>query len=64
MAYKITDECIACGACEPECPVSAISEGDPIYAIDAGTCVECEGHYDTPHCADICPVEACVPLEE
>jgi ferredoxin len=60
MSYKITDECIACGACEPECPVNAISEGDPIYAIDADACVECEGHYDTAHCAELCPVEACV----
>ncbi len=61
MAYKISEECIACGACEPECPVSAISEGDPIYVIDPDKCVECKGHYDTPHCAEICPVEACVP---
>jgi len=61
MAYKISEECIACGACEPECPVSAISEGDPTYTIDAGKCVECKGHYDAPHCAEVCPVEACVP---
>ncbi len=61
MAYTITDECIACGACEPECPVNAISEGDPIYNINADTCVECNGYSDTPHCAENCPVEACVP---
>jgi len=61
MAYMITDECIACGACEPECPVSAITEGDEIYVIDSSTCVECEGHFDTPQCAEVCPVDACVP---
>ncbi len=60
MAYKITEECIACGSCEAECPVSAISEGDPIFLIDANTCVECEGHYDAPRCVETCPVEACV----
>ena len=47
MAYKISDECISCGACEPECPVSAISEGDTIYVIDAAKCVECVGHFDS-----------------
>ncbi len=60
MALMINDECIACGACEPECPVSAISEGDPIYVIDQAACVECEGTHDSPQCAEICPVEACV----
>jgi ferredoxin len=63
MAYTITEECIACGACEPECPVNAISEGDPIYTIDSEKCVECEGHYDSPNCAEICPVDCCVPVE-
>ncbi len=46
MAYKITDECTACGLCEPECPVQAISEGDPIYLIDFNKCIECVGHFD------------------
>ena len=41
MAYKITDECIACGACQPECPVEAISEGDDIYVIDPDLCIDC-----------------------
>ena len=41
MAYKITDACIACGACADACPVSAISEGDGKYEIDADTCIEC-----------------------
>ncbi len=51
MAYKITDDCIACGACIGECPVEAISEGD-IYAIDAATCTDCGA------CASVCPNDA------
>jgi ferredoxin len=57
MAMKITDECISCGACEPECPVEAIYEGDEIYEIDPEKCVECEGHFDTQQCIEVCPVE-------
>lgn len=60
MAMKITEECISCGACEPECPVSAISEGDEIYVIDAAACVECKGHYDSPRCVEVCPVDCIV----
>ena len=60
MAMKITDECISCGACEPECPVEAISEGDSIYVIDAVTCVECVGHNDSPQCVAVCPVECII----
>ena len=52
MAYKITDACIACGACAEGCPVDAISEGDGIYVIDADACIDCGA------CADACPVEA------
>ena len=62
MAYKITDDCISCGACEPECDKNhAISEGDPIYLIDTSLCTECVGNYDSPRCADVCPVDCCVP---
>lgn len=61
MAYKITEDCTACDLCREECPVQAISEGDPIYVIDPDKCVECEGYYDSPHCAEVCPVDACVP---
>jgi ferredoxin len=61
MAYKITDECISCGACESECPVQAISEGETTYVIDPSKCVECVGHNDTPKCAEICPVDAPQP---
>lgn len=52
MAYKISDECIACGACEAECPVDAISEGDGKYVIDSETCIDCGS------CSGVCPVDA------
>ena len=52
MAYKISDDCIACGTCAAECPVGAISEGDGKYVIDPDKCIECGA------CAGICPVEA------
>ena len=58
MALTITDECIACGACESECPVGAISEGDTKFVIDPNKCVECKGYHDEPQCASICPVGA------
>jgi ferredoxin len=60
MAMKITDECIACAACEDECPVGAISEGDDIFVIDPDKCVECEGHFDSPQCEAVCPADAVV----
>lgn len=52
MAYKITDGCVSCGACAPECPVNAISQGDSIFVIDADTCIDCG------NCANVCPVGA------
>jgi ferredoxin len=58
MAFKITEECIACGSCESECPNEAISEGDEYYVIDPDKCTECVGFYDTQQCLDVCPVEA------
>ncbi len=61
MAYKITEECIICAACEDECPVDAISEGDDIYVIDPELCIECEGYFDESQCAEVCPVDCCVP---
>ena len=64
MTYKITEECISCGACEPECPNVAISEGETIYVIDPNKCTECVGSYESSRCAEICPVDACVPDPE
>ena len=61
MAYKITDDCISCGACESECPNEAISEGDTTYVIDPTKCTECVGAYESSKCAEVCPVDACVP---
>ena len=57
----ITDECINCDVCEPECPNDAIYQGDTIYVIDPNKCTECVGHYDTPQCVEVCPVD-CIPL--
>lgn len=60
MALFITDECINCDVCEPECPNNAISEGEEIYVIDPALCTECVGHYDEPQCQQVCPVD-CIP---
>jgi ferredoxin len=59
MALKIVEDCIACGACLPECPTNSITEGD-IYIIDPNTCVECEGHFDEPQCVAVCPVDTAI----
>ncbi|MFO7917504.1 MAG: YfhL family 4Fe-4S dicluster ferredoxin [Anaerolineae bacterium] len=61
MAYMISDECIACGACEMECPNEAISEGDIIFEIDPDLCTECVGFYEMQQCYEVCPVEAPMP---
>ncbi len=58
MAYKINEECISCGACEPECPNQAISEGDTIYVINPDKCTECVGAYKSSKCVEVCPVDA------
>ena len=64
MTMTITQECIACGACVPECPTESISEGDGIlYVVDQTTCVECKDHYDSPHCVTVCPVDCIVKVE-
>jgi ferredoxin len=60
MALKITEECIACAACETECPNEAITEGEEIFIIAPDKCTECVGFFDTQQCADVCPVDACV----
>jgi ferredoxin len=61
MALIITDECINCDVCEPECPNGAISQGPEIYFIDPDKCTECVGHYDKPQCVEVCPV-SCIPV--
>jgi len=60
MALMITDECINCDVCEPECPNGAIHEGDEIYEIDPDLCTECVGHFDEPQCIKVCPVECII----
>jgi ferredoxin len=65
MAYQIiANLCSACGACEAECPVAAIRPKGAVFVIDPDKCVECQGHYDSPQCAAVCPTEACVPLRQ
>jgi ferredoxin len=61
VALMITDECINCDVCEPECPNAAISQGPEIYVIDPTKCTECVGHFDTPQCVEVCPVD-CIPV--
>ena len=61
MALMITDECINCDVCEPECPNDAISQGPEIYVIDPARCTECVGHFDQPQCREVCPVD-CIPV--
>ena len=61
MALMITDECINCDVCEPECPNGAISQGEEIYVIDPDLCTECVGHYEVSQCVEVCPVD-CIPL--
>lgn len=62
MSLKITDECINCDVCEPECPNEAIYMGPEIYHIDPARCTECVGHFDEPQCVEVCPVD-CIPLD-
>jgi len=61
MALMITDDCINCAVCEPECPNLAIYEGEDIFEIDPNLCTECIGHFDEPQCQLVCPVD-CIPL--
>jgi ferredoxin len=57
----ITDECINCDVCEPECPNDAIYQGVEIYEINPDLCTECVGHYEQPQCQQVCPI-ACIPF--
>jgi ferredoxin len=61
MSLMITSECINCDVCEPACPNQAIYPGVEIYEINPDRCTECVGHFDTPQCVIVCPVE-CIPL--
>ena len=61
MALMITDECINCDVCEPECPNGAIYQGEMIYEINPNACTECVGHFDKPQCVEVCPIN-CIPL--
>ncbi|MGC4114451.1 MAG: YfhL family 4Fe-4S dicluster ferredoxin [Myxococcales bacterium] len=61
MATMITDDCINCGACVPECPNTAISPGDEIHEILAEKCSECVGFSEEMACAAVCPVDCCLP---
>jgi len=62
MALLITEDCVNCGVCEPECPNEAISEGDDVFVIDWELCTECVGWYDDPQCVEVCPVD-CIPKD-
>jgi len=62
MSLFITDECINCDVCEPECPNNAISQGPEIYEIAPDLCTECVGHFDEPQCVEVCPVD-CIPKD-
>ncbi len=62
MALIITDECINCDVCEPECPNGAITQGVEIYEINPALCTECVGHFETSQCVEVCPVE-CIPFD-
>ncbi|MCP4470625.1 MAG: YfhL family 4Fe-4S dicluster ferredoxin [Gammaproteobacteria bacterium] len=61
MALMITDECINCDVCEPECPNDAIYPGEEFYEIDPLLCTECVGHFETSQCVEVCPVD-CIPF--
>jgi ferredoxin len=57
MALMINEDCINCGACEPECPNEAIEKGDPVYIINPVLCTECVGYHDEPQCISVSPVD-------
>lgn len=60
MALLINHKCTNCDMCEPECPNQAISMGEEIYVIDPTLCTECVGHYETPTCQKVCPINNCI----
>ncbi len=62
MSLFITDECINCDVCKPECPNGAIIQGEQIYEIRSELCTECIGHFEAPQCVEVCPVD-CIPSD-
>ncbi len=60
MPHRITDSCTYCGACEPECPVNAITAGEEIYVIDETSCIDCIGWHNDAACVEVCPVECII----
>ena len=60
MALIITDECINCDLCAPQCPTDAIYEGDEIYVIEPSRCTECVGYHEAPQCIAVCPVDCII----
>jgi ferredoxin len=60
MSLKILDTCVNCDVCEPVCPNQAIAMGPSIYDISPARCTECVGHFDTPQCVEVCPVECII----
>jgi len=61
VSLLITDECINCDVCEPECPNDAIYQGEEIYEINPDKCTECVGHYSKPQCVEVCPIDCIIP---
>lgn len=64
MPHYINEDCINCGACEPECPTSSISQGETIYVIDPNTCNDCKDLEEGPHCVSVCPVDCIFVIGE
>jgi len=60
MSLLITEECINCDVCEPECPNGAITQGEEIFIIDPALCTECVGHFQTSQCIEVCPVDCII----
>jgi ferredoxin len=60
MALLITDKCINCDMCEPECPNQAITMGAKVYEIDPDLCTECVGFYEHQTCVSVCPIDCII----
>jgi len=60
MSLLITEECINCDVCEPECPNGAITQGEEIFTIDPALCTECVGHFTASQCIEVCPVDCII----